>query len=156
MSTQMQSENKIEADFFSAYKRLCTHSPHNLALKARAIAGKLEINLSTLALEAGHSRTLISMSSSKYPRVRALIFPDEHVAPGHTQKVATGGAAKRPTHVEVLRAIREEKALLKLERDRFATRLAETEIAIALLQRENSNLKLKLHRLGGTDRASRP
>jgi len=143
----MPHDDTIEADFFAAHRRLSICAPLNFELKAKAIAGKLAINLSTLALEAGHSRTLISMRSSKYPRVRRLIFPDEQIGRQLSEQDSVSGRGKRSSQKQKITELRQEKKALQNERDKFATRLAESESAIALLRRENLNLRSTIERL---------
>ncbi|PDS57765.1 hypothetical protein CO663_16935 [Rhizobium anhuiense] len=136
-----------EADFLAAHRRLSLGAPYNDELRQRAALGTLEINLSTLAKEAGHSRTLIGTRDTKYPRVRALIFPDEQMVPGQESEREVDAVTRPPRQKEVIQALREEKKALALERDQFATRLAECAIALALSQKENAALKERLERL---------
>ena len=60
----------IEQDFMDAIGRLREGKPRNKLLKARVAKGILKVNTSTVALEAGHSRTLIGKKICRYPRVR--------------------------------------------------------------------------------------
>ncbi|MCZ8312348.1 MAG: hypothetical protein O9320_15990 [Magnetospirillum sp.] len=68
--------DKIEADFFRALERLHKGRPNHPDNKEAAEAGKLKITFSSLATEAGHSRTLISQEGRKckYPRVRKEVM----------------------------------------------------------------------------------
>lgn len=143
----LRMSRDTEADFLAAHRRLSIGAPYNEELRQRAALGKLEINISTLAKEAGHSRTLIGTRETKYPRVRALIFPDEQMVPGHETQREVDASTRRPTQNEVIQALREEKKVLALERDQFATRLAECDIAIALFRKENAALKARIERL---------
>jgi hypothetical protein len=143
----MRHDDTIEADFFAAHRRLSIGAPLDFELKAKAIAGKLSINLSTLALEAGHSRTLISMRNSRYPRVRGLIFPEEQIGRQLSEQDSVSARGKRSSQTEKITDLRQEKKALQNERDKFATRLAESESAIALLRRENLNLRSTIERL---------
>ena len=64
----------IERDFMDALDRLEANTPTNAELIKLAKPGILKINVSTVAKEAGHSRTLIGHNGCKYPRVRARII----------------------------------------------------------------------------------
>jgi hypothetical protein len=74
------SRDPIENDFLQALRRLQDESPNHKALKAAKAVGKLKINFSTVAQEAGHSRTLIALENSRYPRVREAV----RIAQGET------------------------------------------------------------------------
>jgi hypothetical protein len=67
--------DEIEADFFRALERLHKGRPNHPDNKEAAERGRLKITYSSLASEAGHSRTLISQEGRKckYPRVRKEI-----------------------------------------------------------------------------------
>jgi hypothetical protein len=64
----------IERDFLDAFTRLQSGTPKHKKLKESAARGILKINPSTVALEAGHSRTLIGTNLCRYPRVRDKIL----------------------------------------------------------------------------------
>jgi hypothetical protein len=63
----------IEKDFLQALQRLQNGIPNHKALKSAKALGKLKINFSTVAREAGRSRTLIALENSRYPRVREAV-----------------------------------------------------------------------------------
>lgn len=69
-SSGLTEREVIEANFFAALERLKANQPKHPVLARRAEAGKLKINASTLAKEAGHSRTLIALEDCAYPAVR--------------------------------------------------------------------------------------
>lgn len=67
-------EDPIERDFLDAIERLLGGEPKNKKLKARKANGTLKVNVANVALEAGHSRTLIALETGcRYPRVRELV-----------------------------------------------------------------------------------
>lgn len=68
-----ESEDGIERDFWAAFKRIVGNNPKNPKNLAKAKLNKLSCNNSTVALEAGHSRTLIALENCKYPLIRAAI-----------------------------------------------------------------------------------
>lgn len=98
----------IERDFMDALERLVQGKPTHKALKdLLKKKGKLPVNGVNVALEAEHSRTLISMDSCRYPKVREAI------------RLAKVGKTNEPQNyrqlVQNLRAaLAEEKATNKL------------------------------------------
>lgn len=79
--------DSIEQDFLDAIDRLRDGQPKNKQLKARKAKGALKVNIANVALEAGHSRTLISLETGcRYPRVRELI---KQVKIGHDRLPST-------------------------------------------------------------------
>jgi hypothetical protein len=66
--------DRIEGDFLEAIDRLVVGEPLNPSLAKRAKQGTLKVNMSAVAQEAGHSRTLIGHDGCKYPRVRARVI----------------------------------------------------------------------------------
>jgi hypothetical protein len=68
------SIDPIERDFEEALARLQDGQPLNGKLKIiLKKKGVLKITSTNVALEAGHSRTLIAMTNCRYPRIRELI-----------------------------------------------------------------------------------
>lgn len=74
MSTHKHDVNETESDFVHALERLQAHNPTHPALIKKKRRGSLKINISTVALEAGHSRTLISHENCAFPIVRTAIL----------------------------------------------------------------------------------
>jgi len=62
--------DSIEGDFLAAFDRLKLGKPRDPKLAAQAKIGALRMTVTSLAREAGHSRTLIGHQQCKYPRVR--------------------------------------------------------------------------------------
>lgn len=74
LSNSAEPLDPIEQDFMNALQRLLDGNPCNHTLKASLKKkGKLSVNALNVALEAGHSRTLISMDKCRYPKVREAI-----------------------------------------------------------------------------------
>lgn len=63
----------IEAELFDALERLKEGAPNNPDLKRKASMGRLRINPTTVAREAGRARTLCAYKDCAYPRVREAI-----------------------------------------------------------------------------------
>lgn len=68
------SLENIEKDFNDAIDRLISGSPQNAKLRLLASTGSLKINSQTVAIEAGRSRTLISLKSCRLPLIRDRII----------------------------------------------------------------------------------
>lgn len=64
----------IQADFMRAIDRLVDGEPLNPKLIQRKRDGSLVLNFSTVALEAGRSRTLIAVDPARLPDVRKRII----------------------------------------------------------------------------------
>lgn len=98
-------QDEIEQDFLDAIDRLCEGEPKNKKLKTRKAKGMLKVNIANVALEAGHSRTLIALETGcRYPRVRELI------------KQAKTGHDRLPTTLnEVIARLRGENAELRVQ-----------------------------------------
>ncbi|MGO7530831.1 hypothetical protein [Rhizobium leguminosarum] len=134
--------HNVEDDFLQAYYRLSAGAPLNDELRTRAAEGKfLRINQSTVALEAGHSRTMIAQRAPGYERICALLFPEEYVE-GERIAVREKDALKRDneTQKEKIARLSLDNLTLTRERDNFATQYAEACLSIALLQRKISVL----------------
>lgn len=137
--------HNVEEDFLQAYYRLSSGAPTHPDLSAVIASGKkVRVNQSTVALEAGHSRTLISQRAKGYERICALLYPDE--ADLKQMPRATAGEAPTETKDEKLMRLREELRLTEAERDQLATRLAEAYAALGLLKREIQGLRSEASR----------
>lgn len=64
----------VEAEFLAALDRLKSGTPTVPSLIARARTGKVRITISSVALEAGRSRTLIGMATCQFPAVRKAVL----------------------------------------------------------------------------------
>lgn len=98
-------QDPIEQDFLDAIDRLREGEPKNKQLKARKAKGTLKVNVANVALEAGHSRTLIAMETGcRYPRVRELI-----------KQAKTGHEGLPTTLNEVIARLRADNAELRVQ-----------------------------------------
>lgn len=119
-----RNPDPIEQDFRDALQRLVEGKPENKKLKAGAKAGKLKINFSNVALEAGRSRTLIALEECRYPKVRQEIIQ------------AQGGKKALPTtYTHLIANLRADIATLKAEK-----RLLETTMATHVLARRKAEV----------------
>lgn len=118
--------DRIERDFLSAIERLEQKAPLLPSLQSLARTGRLKINKSTVAIEAGHSRTKIY----DYPRVIANIIGEQ--TPTRTAKTA----------MDVISKLRKDNAELKQERNAALSALASLTLRIHQERKDNER-KLK-------------
>ncbi|OGT57194.1 MAG: hypothetical protein A3E01_14135 [Gammaproteobacteria bacterium RIFCSPHIGHO2_12_FULL_63_22] len=122
----------IEQDFMLALARVAAGNPTNPALAKRAKRGTLEVNISTVAREAGHSRTLISHDKCAYPQVRVAVLAYRQPA-GEPTSLSELNRNLRQENAELRRTVklaRESMAAMALRMERVV-RNAEREIAAA-------------------------
>lgn len=81
----------VEKDFDEAIDRLEKNKPKDPELKRLAAEGRLQVNYSTVAKEAKHSRTLIAHAKCQYQpqraRVMKLMHPGEVATPRTASEV---------------------------------------------------------------------
>jgi hypothetical protein len=70
----MLKTDPVRKDFEEALARLKAGMPLNEDLKKKQRVGKLKINILTVALEAGRSRTSIGLENCRYPDIRDQIL----------------------------------------------------------------------------------
>lgn len=117
----------IEQDFRDALQRLLEGKPKNKELRATAKAGKLKVNISTVADEAGRSRTLIGLKNCRYPAVREEVLG------------AQGGKKALPTtYTQLIANLRADIAKLKAEK-----RLLETTMTTHVLARRKAEVRAR-------------
>lgn len=68
------AEDEIEQHFMDAFVRLQAGKPKDKSLQTAAKRGTLRITVTSVAKEAGHSRTLIGHKRCKYPNVRDRVM----------------------------------------------------------------------------------
>lgn len=99
------ARDEIEQDFLKAIQRLQAGEPANKALKIRKNRGSLKFNVSSVALEAGRSRTLIATEKNcRYPRVRELI-----------RQFKAGRTSPPTTNSKLIAELRLQKAELTMQ-----------------------------------------
>lgn len=74
MRNSSPPQDPIEKEFSDALTRLQQGRPRHTKLAKLVERGVARINIANVALEAGHSRTLIGHANCKYPKVRASIL----------------------------------------------------------------------------------
>jgi hypothetical protein len=74
MNSEAEADNKTAVDFVAALERLQAGTPTKRELQERLADGRLRINIATVALESGHSRSLIGYDGCAFPETRAKIL----------------------------------------------------------------------------------
>lgn len=112
----------VEKDFDEAIDRLEKNKPKDPVLKRLAAEGRLQINFSTVAKEAKHSRTLIALANCQYQaqrvRVMKLMHPGEVAAPRTASEVISRLRDDKADLMEKLRAALDAQTAHFLARQR--------------------------------------
>lgn len=125
----MADRDEAKRDLLSALARLRSGLPRNADLILLSQQGKLKINPSSVALEAGRSRTLIGMDGCRYPDVRREVLASKDQTPLQMKR----SAALKAMSAEIKRleeqiTIKESALVAALLRiDQLAERLANYE-----------------------------
>lgn len=114
----MPRRRTVEQDFLAAFERLKNGRPNHPRLVELGKRGCLRVNVSTVALEAGRSRTLIGTDTCRYLTVRRLI-----------QQEGVQGPA-RITQESVINSLRERIADLRGKLQQARSLLAAQRITI--------------------------
>lgn len=125
----------VEQDFIDALHRLKVGKPNNKALKQSVKLNTLKITITTVSLEAGHSRTLIGHKSCKYPSVRnqILALREDREVPTRLQEIIS---RKREETAELKRLL----ALAQSENAALRIRMATLEEKLKRKSREVQRL----------------
>ena len=124
----LHHSKEIEANFLAALDRILVGKPlHPDLVSKKAV----KVNYFNVAIEAGHSRTLIGHDGCAYQKVRdkikAVIKPD--ITEHHERE---GPAkAKLTKSQEVIESLRTEKKDIARERDVLATQLTRAKLIIS-------------------------
>lgn len=135
-----EGQNQAERDLSEALERLERGAPRNQRLKALAAKGALRITVSSVALEAGRSRTLIGTTDCPYPEIRNRILDGRQPI------------AKRRTQDDIIAQLRRDNQVLKAENANIATQLANAVAAAWRLKKElefQKALQTQSHRRDG-------
>ena len=117
----------IERDLLEALQRLIEGKPTHKTLKAKVKEGRLKVNPSNVALEAGRSRTLIGLEECRYPKVREAV------------KLAQGDRKALPTtYTQLIASLRADLATVKAEK-----RMLETVMADHVLARRKAQVQAR-------------
>jgi len=119
----------IEQEYLDALGRLISNKPKNSKLKKKAKLGTLKISISSVAIEAGRSRTAIATESTKYPEVRARIL--EQIQP----------VTKPNTSADVIKTLRSKNNELRQENKKLLTHNANLLRQIDLVNKKIKRLE---------------
>jgi hypothetical protein len=123
-SKRYEGINRAERDFTEALERLEKGTPRHQRLRALAAKGALRITISSVALEAGRSRTLIGTADCAYPAIRNRILDGRQPT------------IQRRTQDDIIAQLRRDNQALKAENARIATQLADAVAATWRLKKE--------------------
>lgn len=139
--TKDPKRDGIEQDLLAALDRLKAGKPKNKDLLVLAKQGKLRISVSTVALEAGRSRTLIGHAKCQYPHVRDKVLAMRH-------------GEGEPTRLQdVLANKRHETTRLKREMQNLASHCAALIVRAAQMQEKNDELERRVKRVSTLKKA---
>jgi hypothetical protein len=110
-----------KGDLEAAFARLIMGEPTNPQLIKSAAAGRLRVNIATVALEAGRSRTLIGHDNCPFPDLRRRILELKNEGPTarharHALKIANRRIAELTKQLAERDSI---QAALVLDRERM-------------------------------------
>jgi len=133
MGAGVPAEDEIEQHFIDAFARLQSGKPKDKSLQTQAKQGTLRITISSVAKEAGHSRTLIGHKGCKYPNVRdrILALKSDPDIPTRTQD----GLNKQRDEAAKLRR---ELALAQTKNATLLARILELNAELNKLKRANA------------------
>ena len=143
------SQNDVERDFLDALDRLARGAPRSATLKTRVAKGTLRISFSSVAEEAGRSRTLIGTKKCPYPAVRDRILAMTACTDPSVPAVQPPGRRVQ----EIIARLRDEIAILKSEKAALATQALEAANAARHLEKVVERMKRDQRR--GDARASK-
>ena len=95
----------VEHELMEALQRLVDRRPQDPDLAQKAQRGTLKINISSVAKEAGRSRTLVSHGCCAYPQVRAAILNYRN-PPNQATSMAEINRRLRSENAELRRSIK--------------------------------------------------
>jgi hypothetical protein len=98
-----ESWSPIEREFLEALQRIQSGTPKDRDLAKKAKAGTLKISVTSVAKEAGRSRTLIGHDECRYSRVRQRVI------------VAMKPVVEPRTAQDVIKRLREDNADLRAQ-----------------------------------------
>lgn len=130
-----RSIDPIEQSFLDALERLQRGEPINKDLRSRVKMGKLKIGPTSVALEAGHSRTLIGHVDCQYPKVRERLL-------------ALRRAPEIPNSLrDVVATLRKDKSLLAFDLQNARTQYAVLRVRVMHLELELERRNREIERL---------
>jgi hypothetical protein len=129
----------IEANFLAALERISAGKPVHPELAAKKV---VKVNYFNVAVEAGHSRTLIGHDGCAYQEVRDKIKSILKPELSATCKSEGPSRPKLTKSQELIENLRTEKKKIARERDMLATQLITAKLIIAEYEKHK---KRRLH-----------
>lgn len=124
MAAEHTEQGSVVQDFEEAIGRLVVGKPRHPELIARAAKSRLRININVVALEAGHSRTLLYAGGDRYQQLRSRILELSATVQRAGRENATARAARlNEENAELTRQV----ALVISENATLIARLASLE-----------------------------
>lgn len=136
-------------DLRSALNRLRAEAPSHPDLKRAKKQGRLRINISTVAKEAGRSRTLIGTAGCAYPEIRADVLAASKVDAATPRRTES-----RPDAQKTIATLREENRLLRHEKAILATRIVDALNVARALERKAADAVRRAERIEGRKASS--
>ena len=124
----------VRRNLEAALQRLLDGRPRNKDLREAASRGKLRVTVAAVALEAGHSRTLIGSDECRFPDIRARIIDagkDERQPVTTVTRLANSMRARNAelrAEVQALRSVQAAMLARVVEAER-RLEMAERELA---------------------------
>lgn len=122
----MTENDQVRKDFFAALARLRSGIPRHPDNVLALNAGKLKITPSSVAVEAGRSRTLIGMEGCKYPDVRREVL-----------------ASKDQSQLQIKRSAAIKELAKEVSRLKDVIRQRDSALAAAMLQMDDLERRLQ-------------
>ena len=143
METQITGRlRKLEQEYRDAFERLKSgRGIRDSALRRRAQNGQLRINISTVAREAGHSRTLIGMDGCRFKALR-----DEILAFRSQRLNRSEGRRSAETLNVALREEKKRSAFLASENLALLRKCKSLELRLAQRDRVVRDFQLRINR----------
>lgn len=147
-----EASTGVARDLIEAALRIKRKKPRDASLKSAARDQTLRITYSTVAKEAGHSRSLIGHKHCPYPEIRAAIA-DEIRNQRRNRDVAAEDdqqSHNNPTSEEIINNLRHENRTLKSEKQALATKLMTALIEVRDMEKRLERERAKRERSSRT------
>lgn len=145
MARTKDSKDIVRRDFFDALERISSGNVINSDLRKLLDQGKLKVNVSNVAKEAGRSRTLIAQKGTKYSDIREAIIGASK-AKGHQREPMGEAKAKNEATKQELRRLKQQVHLLASENAALQERVRIAEKTVNARQGNSNEAVILLRR----------